>query len=273
MRLDEAVPARERIVAGTGSSPGARVCYPATSSATLELRDRRRPFPLAQDDGVVVRRLDATEFRLPLPQCGDRRARLQGASPADPAPGGGGDTLHDRDVPDRGRDDPRINSGEDLAGYGDRPQPRVEGRGRRLNLLIRAAEGCGNSPAAERARAARAGSEDSTTHRAADAHRGARVVRWNVGIKIDTYRMGEITARLADRVEELESQAFALARVRGVHASDLRRSSSRASSSPSSSSRPDARARPVTHDRHAHVLRSIRHEHEIVRGDRGVALR
>jgi DNA polymerase-1 len=28
------------------------------------------------------------------------------------------------------------------------------------------------------------------------------------GVKIDTYRMGEITARLADRVEELESQAF-----------------------------------------------------------------
>jgi DNA polymerase-1 len=28
------------------------------------------------------------------------------------------------------------------------------------------------------------------------------------GVKIDTYRMGEITARLSDRVEELESQAF-----------------------------------------------------------------
>jgi DNA polymerase-1 len=31
------------------------------------------------------------------------------------------------------------------------------------------------------------------------------------GVKIDTYRMGEITARLADRVEELESKAFELA--------------------------------------------------------------
>jgi DNA polymerase-1 len=31
------------------------------------------------------------------------------------------------------------------------------------------------------------------------------------GIKIDTYRMGEITARLADRVEELESRAYELA--------------------------------------------------------------
>jgi DNA polymerase I len=31
------------------------------------------------------------------------------------------------------------------------------------------------------------------------------------GVKIDTYRMGEITARLADRVEELEARAFELA--------------------------------------------------------------
>jgi DNA polymerase-1 len=33
----------------------------------------------------------------------------------------------------------------------------------------------------------------------------------DAGVKIDTYRMGEITARLADRVEELEARAFQLA--------------------------------------------------------------
>ena len=33
----------------------------------------------------------------------------------------------------------------------------------------------------------------------------------DAGIRIDTYRMGEITARLAERVEELEAEAFALA--------------------------------------------------------------
>ncbi|HEX4931255.1 MAG TPA: DNA polymerase, partial [Gaiellaceae bacterium] len=33
----------------------------------------------------------------------------------------------------------------------------------------------------------------------------------DAGVKIDTYRMGEITARLADRVEELEAKAFELA--------------------------------------------------------------
>ncbi len=39
----------------------------------------------------------------------------------------------------------------------------------------------------------------------------------DAGVKIDTYRMGEITARLADRVEELEARAHR-ARGRGVHA-------------------------------------------------------
>ncbi len=33
----------------------------------------------------------------------------------------------------------------------------------------------------------------------------------DAGVRIDTYRMGEITARLADRVEELESRAYELA--------------------------------------------------------------
>jgi DNA polymerase I len=33
----------------------------------------------------------------------------------------------------------------------------------------------------------------------------------DAGVRIDTYRMGEITARLADRVEELEAQAYELA--------------------------------------------------------------
>ena len=33
----------------------------------------------------------------------------------------------------------------------------------------------------------------------------------DAGVQIDTYRMGEITARLADRVEELEAKAYELA--------------------------------------------------------------
>jgi DNA polymerase-1 len=40
---------------------------------------------------------------------------------------------------------------------------------------------------------------------------GVLVRMQEAGVRIDTYRMGEITARLADRVEELESSAYELA--------------------------------------------------------------
>ena len=33
----------------------------------------------------------------------------------------------------------------------------------------------------------------------------------DAGVRIDTYRMGEITARLSDRIEELEARAYDLA--------------------------------------------------------------
>ena len=33
----------------------------------------------------------------------------------------------------------------------------------------------------------------------------------DAGVRIDTYRMGEITARLSDRIEELEARAYELA--------------------------------------------------------------
>ena len=75
------------------------------------------------------------------------------------------------------------------------------------------------------------------------------------------YRMGEITARLADRVEELESKRVR-ARGRGVHAR-LDAAGRAASCSRSSSSPPAARARPATRPTRS-VLRSIRGEHEIV---------
>src|SRR5688572_24572634 len=40
---------------------------------------------------------------------------------------------------------------------------------------------------------------------------GVLAVMEDAGVRIDTYRMGEITARLADRIEELESRAHELA--------------------------------------------------------------
>jgi DNA polymerase-1 len=82
----------------------------------------------------------------------------------------------------------------------------------------------------------------------------------DAGVKIDTYRMGEITARLADRVEELEAKAYELAgeefmigstqQVARVLFEQLGLTAGRKGKTGYST---DAR-----------VLRSIRHEHEIV---------
>jgi DNA polymerase-1 len=80
------------------------------------------------------------------------------------------------------------------------------------------------------------------------------------GIKIDTYRMGEITARLADQLEELEAKAYELAgeefmigstqQVARVLFEDLKLTPGRKGKTGYST---DTR-----------VLRSIRHEHPIV---------
>jgi DNA polymerase-1 len=82
----------------------------------------------------------------------------------------------------------------------------------------------------------------------------------DAGVKIDTYRMGEITARLADRVEELEAKAYELAgeefmlgstqQVARVLFEQLQLTPGRKGKTGYST---DTR-----------VLRSIRHEHEIV---------
>jgi DNA polymerase-1 len=80
------------------------------------------------------------------------------------------------------------------------------------------------------------------------------------GVKIDTYRMGEITARLADRVEELESQAFELAGEEFMLASTqqvARILFEQLELTP-------GRKGKTGYSTDTRVLRSIRHEHPIV---------
>src|SRR5438105_2817488 len=82
----------------------------------------------------------------------------------------------------------------------------------------------------------------------------------DAGVKIDTYRMGEITARLADRLEELEAKAYELAgeefmigstqQVARILFEQLKLTPGRKGKTGYST---DTR-----------VLRTIRHEHEIV---------
>jgi DNA polymerase-1 len=82
----------------------------------------------------------------------------------------------------------------------------------------------------------------------------------DVGVRIDTYRMGEITARLRDRVEELEAKAYELAGEEFVLGS------------PSQLGRvlfeqlglTPGRKGKTGYSTDTKVLRAIRHEHPIV---------
>ena len=82
----------------------------------------------------------------------------------------------------------------------------------------------------------------------------------DVGVKIDTYRMGEITARLADRVEELEARAYELAGEEFVLGSTPqvgRILFEKLQLTP-------GRKGKTGYSTDTRVLRTIRHEHEIV---------
>ena len=82
----------------------------------------------------------------------------------------------------------------------------------------------------------------------------------DAGVKIDTYRMGEITARLADRVEELETKAHELAGEEFMLGSTQqvgRILFEKLELTP-------GRKGKTGYSTDTRVLRSIRHEHEIV---------
>jgi DNA polymerase I len=82
----------------------------------------------------------------------------------------------------------------------------------------------------------------------------------DAGVKIDTYRMGEITARLADRLEELEAKAYELAGEEFMIGSTqqvARVLFEKLQLTP-------GRKGKTGYSTDTRVLRTIRHEHEIV---------
>jgi DNA polymerase-1 len=201
--LDEAVPARERIVAGTDVAWREGVLPDSIAGPVgLAIADGR--FALARDDGVVVG-----------PWSDDFVSRFRDAEivahdykelprltqlPAE-------DTMIAAYLIEPGRPAYEL---EDLAAeYGVEalPQPEVE---EETATLIRAAEVPRRLAGPLRARLRERGSEE-LYDRIELPLTAVLASMEDIGIKIDTYRMGEITARLADRVEELESKAYELA--------------------------------------------------------------
>ncbi|HKB92691.1 MAG TPA: DNA polymerase I [Gaiellaceae bacterium] len=202
--LDEAVPAAVRIVAGTGVS----------WEVVDELARLAGPVSVAMGGGrVAVAREGEPVVIAPLP--GDLAAVLRDADvtahdykalprltqlPAE-------DTLIAAYLIEPGR--PAYELDDLAAEYGVEalPEPAAE---EETAALVRAAEVPRRLAPLLRARLKERGSEELYDDIELPLTAVLAAME-DAGVKIDTYRMGEITARLADRVEELESSAYELA--------------------------------------------------------------
>jgi DNA polymerase-1 len=251
--LDAAVPARERIVAGTGVEWQQVDRLPALSGL-LSVAVR--------DDRVAIAREGTPVLIAPLP--GDLGATLRDAEiiahdfkalprvtklPAE-------DTSIAQYLIEPGR--PAYELDDLAAEYGVEalPEPATD---EETAALIRAAEVPRRLAAPIRARLRERGSEQ-LYDRIELPLTAVLASMEDTGIKIDTYRMGEITARLADRVEELEENAYGLAGeefMLGSTQQVARILFEKLELTP-------GRKGKTGYSTDTRVLRSIRHEHELV---------
>jgi DNA polymerase I len=202
--LDEAVPAAARIVAGTAVAWEEADALPPLSGRVSVAADEQRVAvsrdglpvvvaPLPHDLGQALRSTEivAHDFKA-LP----RVTQL----PAE-------DTLIAAYLIEPGRPEYAL---DDLAAeYGVEaiPEPAAE---EETAALVHAAEVPRRLAPLLRARLRERGSED-LYDRVELPLTAVLAAMEDAGVKIDTYRMGEITARLSDRVEELEARAYELA--------------------------------------------------------------
>ncbi len=202
--LDEAVPAAQRIVPGT----------PVPWVEAAELPRLAGPISVAvRDERVAVAREGEPVVVAPLPA--DLAVALRDCEitthdfkalprltmlPAE-------DTMIAAYLIEPGR--PAYELDDLAAEYGVEaiPEPATE---EETAALVRAAELPRRLAAPIRARLRERGSEE-LYDRIELPLTAVLAAMEDAGVKIDTYRMGEITARLSDRVEELESRAFELA--------------------------------------------------------------
>jgi DNA polymerase I len=195
--LDEAVPARERISAGT-----AVAWREETSNSLLPSPE---PLGIAADEGRIALALGNEVVVSPRPE------RLEGTFVAHDAKslrvGAADDTMILAYLIEPARSEYLL---DDLAAeYAVEAKPEPEAEEETAQLVRHAAVTRRlREPLLERVR----------ERGAEPLYRDVEMPLVHVlsemetaGVRIDTYRMGEITARLADRVEELESRAYELA--------------------------------------------------------------
>jgi DNA polymerase I len=202
--LDEAVPAApslrregQPVAWREGELPEVK------GRAALAAADGR--FALAQDDGVVVGDFDPASAQVRLRDAEivahDYKAlpRLT-MTPAE-------DTMLAAYLIEPGRPAYEIDDLADEYGLEVLPEPAVDDE---TAALIRRAEAARRLAPRLRERLQERGSEELYDQIELPLAAVLAAME-DAGVKIDEYRMGEITARLADRVEELESRAHELA--------------------------------------------------------------
>ncbi len=245
--LDEAVPARERISAGTD------VSWREEPSNTLLLA--REAVGVAADDGRIAVALGDDVVVSPRPEHlrGDEivahDAKSIGVDAAD-------DTMILAYLIEPGRSSYEL---DDLgAEYAVEANPVPEAEEETARLVRHAAVTLRlREPLLERVR------ERGAERLYRDVEMpltGVLAAMEAAGVRIDTYRMGEITARLGDRVEELESRAYELAGEEFVLGSPQQLARilfERLGLTP-------GRKGKTGYSTDTRVLRSIRAEHEIV---------
>ena len=167
--------------------------------------DRRRPLR-GRGGGRASSSGHGTRPSTPPAGRRGRGARLQVAAAAHDRAGRGHD---DRRVPDRARPG-RVRGRRARRRVRRRAGPRARGRGGddRARPARRRARGGSRRCCASGSPSAAPSTSTATIELPLTAVLAAME---DVGVRIDTYRMGEITARLRDRVEELEAKAHELA--------------------------------------------------------------
>jgi DNA polymerase-1 len=200
--LDEALPAAQRIVAGTDVSWREGELPQARGPVGLAIDGDR--VALALEDGVVLApRDEGLVARLRDAEVVAHDFKSLPRLTMEPAE----DTMIAAYLIDPGR--PGFPVDELASEYGVEPIPQPA-TDEETAALVRRAEGARRLAPLLRERLAERGTEH--LYRTIELPLTAVLASMeDVGVRIDTYRMGEITARLRDRVEELEAHAHDLA--------------------------------------------------------------
>ena len=203
--LDEALPAAERPqTRDRDGSAGAKATSPALRGRVGVAADAERVAVATEAGEVIVgARADAARCRT-APICEvvahDAKALRLGEPAAD-------DTMIAAYLIDPGRAEYELD--DLMAEYGVElePDPPAE---EETAALVRHAEAARRLAGPLAAKVAERGSE--RLYREIELPLTVVLAAMeDAGVRIDTYRMGEITARLSDRIEELESRAYDLA--------------------------------------------------------------